>query len=169
MFLQQSKDVKHYYCNNCYLADSTKCINLNKFASALLNTIGIIQYCHWHLKVIASHQLLKSRTLHLLNMWHKIDLKSPKLVKDNFPYIQNLSISLPSPSSSKIAMDVRSIPRCSRDGPAAGLYRHIIHGSRLYISLRQIFYLDEDLHYWKLDESFCSPRKAELWLKKNFN
>lgn len=159
----------HYYCNNCYLTDSTKCINLNKIASALLNTIAIIQCCHWRPKVIAIHQLLKSRILHVLNMWHKIDLKSSKLVKDNFPYIQDLSISLPSPSSSKRAMDVTSILRCSREGPTAGLYWHIIHGSRLYISLRQIFYLDEDLHYWKLDESFCSPWKAELWLKKKIS
>ena len=135
MFLQQPKDVKHYYYNNCYLADSTKCINLNKIVSALLNTIGIIQCCHWLRRVIASHQLLKSRILRLLNMWHKIDLKSPKLVKDNLPYIQDLSIGLPSPPSSKLAMEVRSILRCSRDGPASGLYWHMVPGCRLYVSL----------------------------------
>lgn len=158
MFLQQSKDVKHYYCNNCYLADSTKCIN---FCICLTEHNRHNSMLPPMSKSNSKPSAIEEQDSSLVKYVAQNRFKVTKTSQRQLPLYTG-SISLPSPSSSKLAMDVRSIPRCSRDGPAAGLYWHIIHGSRLYISLRQIFYLDEDLHYWKLDESFCSPWKAEL-------
>lgn len=167
MLLQQSKDVKHY--NNCYLADPTKCINFNKIVSALLNTIGIVQCCLWLGRVIASHQLLKSRILHSLNMWHKIDLKVTKTSQRQLPLYTG---SFYRPAFSSIVQTCHGGKEYTKMFQRWSYCRTLLaHGPRVQavhlITPKQTLYLGEDLHYWKLDEPFCSPWKAELrFLKK---
>lgn len=156
--------MKHYYYHsNSYLAKSTKCRNLNKIMPALRNTIGKIQCCLWLQRVIARHQLLKRRILHLLNKWPK-RFKITKTNKRKLP-LHTGSFYCPVCSSIFQACHWgKGHTDNSRDGPTAELWLACGPWVQAVADLAPRW----GPILWKLDESFRCPRKAELRWKNIF-